>query len=164
MESTEDLGSYRFERVSFRAGYGNERVAAYVFDPRMGNPPYQTVVVFPGANWLHQNTSRFVRAGDATMGLPGEGGRAVVVPSAKGRWIAPAICTPIIPRRPASIATMSSCGPKISAAALDYVETRPDLDATRVAFYGFSWGGTMGAIIPALELRVKVVVLESGGL
>jgi len=47
---------------------------------------------------------------------------------------------------------------------IDYIETRKDLDTSKIAYYGFSWGGALGALVPALEPRLKVVVLEVGGL
>jgi len=45
----------------------------------------------------------------------------------------------------------------------DYAETRPDLDHDKVAYYGYSWGAVMGAIVPAVDSRIKAAVLASGG-
>ena len=53
---------------------------------------------------------------------------------------------------------------KDASRAIDYVETRPDLDHDKIGFYGYSWGAEMGAIIPAVEPRIKVSVLALGGL
>jgi dienelactone hydrolase len=47
---------------------------------------------------------------------------------------------------------------------IDYLETRNDIASDRVAYYGWSWGGAMGAIMPAVEKRFKAVVLNVGGL
>ena len=44
------------------------------------------------------------------------------------------------------------------------IETRDDIDAGRLAYLGVSWGGRLGAIIPAVEDRLKVSILYSGGL
>ena len=46
--------------------------------------------------------------------------------------------------------------------AIDYVETRPELDHEKLAYYGYSWGAEMGAIVPAVETRRKVSVLAGG--
>jgi pimeloyl-ACP methyl ester carboxylesterase len=46
---------------------------------------------------------------------------------------------------------------------IDYLETRPDIDRARFAFYGMSWGGALGPIITAVEPRLKASVLLSGG-
>lgn len=48
--------------------------------------------------------------------------------------------------------------------SIDYVETRKDLDASRLAYYGLSWGGAMGAILPAVEPRIKANILYVAGL
>ncbi|MCX6616797.1 MAG: hypothetical protein NTZ98_11970 [Acidobacteria bacterium] len=47
---------------------------------------------------------------------------------------------------------------------VDYLETRKDIDVTRLAYYGRSWGAVMGAILPGLEPRFKGSVLVVGGL
>ena len=48
--------------------------------------------------------------------------------------------------------------------AIDYAETRPELDHDKLAYYGYSWGAEMGGIVPAVEPRIKVCVLALGGL
>jgi pimeloyl-ACP methyl ester carboxylesterase len=47
---------------------------------------------------------------------------------------------------------------------IDYLETRPDLDTDSLAYYGFSWGGTQGALALAAEPRFKVAILNQAGL
>ncbi len=53
---------------------------------------------------------------------------------------------------------------KDASRALDYADTRSDLDHDKIAYYGYSWGAEMGAIVPAVEPRIKVCVLALGGL
>jgi dienelactone hydrolase len=48
--------------------------------------------------------------------------------------------------------------------SVDYLETRPDIDSGRLAYYGMSWGAWFGAIIPAVEERLGASVLVGGGL
>ncbi|HVT37772.1 MAG TPA: dienelactone hydrolase family protein, partial [Gemmatimonadaceae bacterium] len=48
--------------------------------------------------------------------------------------------------------------------SIDYLATRSDVDTTRLAYYGFSWGGRVGGIMPAVEPRLKAVVLNVAGL
>jgi len=48
--------------------------------------------------------------------------------------------------------------------SIDYLETREDIDSERLAYYGMSWGGNLGAIIPAVEERFKASVLVAAGL
>ncbi|MEJ2086296.1 MAG: hypothetical protein P8Y44_11550, partial [Acidobacteriota bacterium] len=47
---------------------------------------------------------------------------------------------------------------------IDYLETREDIDMDRLAYYGLSWGGNLGPIMTAIEPRLAVSVLVSGGL
>ena len=47
--------------------------------------------------------------------------------------------------------------------SIDYLEVRKDIDVTRLAYFGISWGGVVGPIMTSLEKRFKVVVFEMGG-
>jgi hypothetical protein len=47
---------------------------------------------------------------------------------------------------------------------LDYLSARADIDTTKVAYFGYSWGGFMGGIIPAVEERIKTSVLYVAGM
>jgi len=48
--------------------------------------------------------------------------------------------------------------------AVDYLSTRMDLDSTRLAFSGASWGGAMGGLMLAIEPRFRVAILYIAGL
>jgi dienelactone hydrolase len=47
---------------------------------------------------------------------------------------------------------------------IDYLETRKDIQADNLGYLGWSWGGFMGGIMPAVEKRIKAVVLNVGGM
>ena len=47
---------------------------------------------------------------------------------------------------------------------VDYLETRQDIDGKKFAFYGMSWGGGFGAIITAVEPRLKASVLAGASM
>ncbi len=56
VESEDDSSPYwRRQRITFNAAYSNERIIAYLYLPKHGVPPYQTVVYFPhgGAQTFH---------------------------------------------------------------------------------------------------------------
>lgn len=88
------------EKVTFDAAYGNERVIAYLFLPRTAAPPYQTVVLFPGANAVQDRTLNVPRFLYAFLL---ETGRAVVIPIYKGTFERDALASafPNTPRHPA---------------------------------------------------------------
>ena len=48
--------------------------------------------------------------------------------------------------------------------SVDYLETRSDIDADRLAYIGVSWGAYMGPLALALEDRIQAAVLANGGL
>lgn len=48
--------------------------------------------------------------------------------------------------------------------AIDYLETRNDIQTEKLAYYGYSWGaGRMASIVTAVENRLKANVLVVGG-
>jgi pimeloyl-ACP methyl ester carboxylesterase len=47
---------------------------------------------------------------------------------------------------------------------LDYLETRADIDRTRIGFYGPSGGAMIGLILAAIEPRYRAVILSGSGL
>jgi dienelactone hydrolase len=47
--------------------------------------------------------------------------------------------------------------------AIDLLAGRADVDPTRIGYYGFSYGAWLGAIAAAVDRRVGLVVLRSGG-
>ncbi|HEY7055305.1 MAG TPA: hypothetical protein VH458_02210, partial [Vicinamibacterales bacterium] len=46
---------------------------------------------------------------------------------------------------------------------VDYLETRPDVDSKRLAFYGLSLGAQLAPVYLAIEPRFRTGVLLSGG-
>ena len=48
--------------------------------------------------------------------------------------------------------------------SIDYAVTRPDIDTTRLAFAGASWGGRAAGVLLAVEPRFKAAVLNVPGL
>jgi len=46
---------------------------------------------------------------------------------------------------------------------VDYLQTRPDIDANRIGYLGLSWGGAMGTIMVATEPRLKLAIFLVGG-
>jgi len=47
--------------------------------------------------------------------------------------------------------------------SIDYLETRPDIDSKKLAYYGMSWGSMAASPVLAVEERFQVSVLLAGG-
>ncbi len=162
LEESDNGGSetYRVERVSFTAAYGNERVTAYVFLPKAGKPPYQTVIFFPGSDAIARRDDvpqlwrfRFLL----------KTGRAVVYPIYKGTYSRGDELNSDYPAPTSTYRDHVIYWSKDLGRTIDYLESRGDLDHDRIAYVGFSWGAAMGAVLPALEPRLKTLVLVGGG-
>lgn len=160
---------WRKEKVTFRAAYGNERVIAYLFLPRKVAPPYQTVIYFPGSTALRTRSSdtlvtlSSLDPGIGALSFILRSGRAVVYPVYKSTYERGDALLSDRPNTTALYRDHVVQWYKDFARTVDYLETRGDVDADKLAYLGTSWGGVMGAIIPALEKRLKVSVLVVGG-
>jgi len=148
-------------KVSFDAAYGHERVTAYLFLPKNASPPFQTVVFFPGAFSLLDDKLDLGNVED-TYEFFLKSGRALMVPIYKGMYQRrDGLGTDLEP--PAFFRDHEIAWSKDLGRSLDYLETRKDI-ATKVAYFGLSLGGTEGALLPAIEKRIRAAILFSGGL
>ena len=48
--------------------------------------------------------------------------------------------------------------------AIDFLETRKEIQRDKVAYCGLSWGARLGGLLPAVENRLKANVLVGAGL
>jgi len=159
VESEDDSSPYwRRQRITFNAAYGNESVIAYLFRPKNGPPPYQTVVYYP-----HGGAQTFHTVEDTQLSLIDfmvKSGRALMFPIYKDTY--ERLGTPPDPGTNAERdETIQQA--KDLRRSVDYLETRPDIDRGRFAYYGISWGAVDGPIMLAVENRFKAAVLAAGG-
>jgi cephalosporin-C deacetylase-like acetyl esterase len=160
VDATSDL--WRREKVTFNAAYGNERVVAHVFLPKRTSRPYQTVIYFPGSDALQSPSSddlyfHAMILADVLV----RSGRAFVYPVYKGmheRRVENR-ATELTAMRDRLIQWSKDLGRTI-----DYLETRTEVDTQKLAYHGFSLGGAAGPVLLAIEGRIKVAILEAGGL
>ena len=150
------------QKISFAAAYGNERVVAYLFLPKGGRPPYQTVVYFPGSDAIVTQSSNNLIGANLDFVL--KSGRAVMFPIYKGTYERGDSLNTDAPGESIFYRDHVLMWAKDLRRSVDYLETRPDIDAEKVAYYGLSWGGRMGSIMAAVEPRFKAVVLYVAGL
>ncbi|HXX32770.1 MAG TPA: bifunctional serine/threonine-protein kinase/formylglycine-generating enzyme family protein [Myxococcaceae bacterium] len=164
VEATDEQSDrWRREKISFAAAYGGERVVAYLFTPRQGTPPFQTVVFFPGSNAIHQRSSAEL-PGMRLVGPILRSGRAFLYPVYKSTFERGDGLSSDYPAPTAFYRDHVIQWSKDLGRSIDYVETRKDLDGQRIAYYGASWGAELGPIFLALDDRLKVGILVGGGL
>jgi serine/threonine protein kinase/formylglycine-generating enzyme required for sulfatase activity/dienelactone hydrolase len=162
VESTEKTSPHwKKEKITYEAAYGNERVIAYLFLPKNSNPPYQTVIYFPGgAAWYTRSSEKLLWLED--MDFIVRDGRAFLYPVYKSTY-----------ERGDGFrldtATATSWKEHIIQwvkdfqRSIDYLETRPDINQDKLAYYGLSAGAVLGSFFLALENRIKTAVLDAGG-
>jgi dienelactone hydrolase len=162
--SSDTTATYIRERVEMDAAYGGERLTAFLFLPvdGTGSPPYQAVTFFPGSNDLYKRSydELNIRFLDFVL----RGGRAVVYPIYKGTYERGSDLRSDIQDETNLYRDHVIAWARDIGRSIDYLETRPDIDAERLAYYGISWGGVMGGIMTAVEPRFKASVLVVGGL
>ena len=149
---------WRVETVSFAAAYGGERVPARLFLPKNATPPYQTVMLFPSAYAVGAGSSN--RLDLERFDFIIRSGRALLYPVYQGTFERrlPATALPNARR------DMQVQRAKDFFRAVDYLETRPDIDMTRLGYYSLSMGAYFGPIPVSLEPRIKVAVFASAGM
>jgi serine/threonine protein kinase/dienelactone hydrolase len=150
------------EKVTYAAAYGNEKAILYLMLPKRGKLPYQMVLFFPGSNALLLRS--FNPYSTAALDALVKGGRAVVYPVYKSTFERGDGLTSDTADTSSNWRDHMIMWVKDASRALDYAETRPELNHEKVAYYGYSWGAEMGGVIPAVEPRIKVNVLTLGGL
>jgi dipeptidyl aminopeptidase/acylaminoacyl peptidase len=155
------------EKVVFEPSSGvGGGVVLYV--PRDAAGPYQPIVYFGGTEILDYRSIEEEFLWPFDFFPPS--GRVVAVPLYKGTYgrqseLPPGsdfpggVGRPSNTYRDATITWVQDLG-----RVIDYLETRPDMDAEKAGYYGFSHGGYLGPIILAVEDRLKAGVLNVGGL
>jgi dienelactone hydrolase len=151
---------WKVEKVTFNAAYGGERVIGHIFLPANAAPPFQTVIYFPGSGSMSQ--SRFEAYDRQNLEFVVRSGRAVFFPIYKGTYERRLRALPADGSRAERDLIIQ--WQQDVARSIDYLETRPDVAAGKLAYVGFSLGAEFGITFLALEKRLKAAVLVSGGL
>ncbi len=159
VELTDDSSdAWRIERVSYAAAYGDERITAYLFLPKQVQPPYQTVVYFPHSGG--QLLRSFEQSEMSYLGFSVRAGRALLLPMYKGTYER-RLERP--PDGPIAWRDLTVARIKDLQRSVDYLQSRPDIDGERLAYFGVSMGARLGNQSLAIEKRFRTAVLWSGG-
>jgi len=162
LESEEPTVLGRMQTVTFAAAYGGERMTAYVFLPEGESGSRQPIVVFPGSNAIH--TRVFNPFDLRRVDFLVRSGRVVVLPVLKGTYHRGGDLHSDYPSETAHYRDYVIAWARDLSRTVDYLGTRDDVDPTKLGYFGLSWGGAMGAIMPAIERRFRANVLYVAGL
>ena len=162
MTTTED---WIKQRVTINTGYNDERMDVILFVPRRARPPFQPVVLFSGTQiFRFPATVDTLEPGFASIPVDYivKSGRMIVQPVFQGSF--ERLKTPINSDDPVRMTRSLIEWRWDLGRTLDYLATRPDVDSARVGYVGLSLGGQNPLPLLAVEHRIKVAVLLSGGL
>ena len=144
------------------AGPWPDPTVLYLYLPHRGARPLQTVVFVPPSNTfvaatVPEETERLV-------GPHVKAGRAVLAVQMKGMLGRPWDVARAVPA-PTSVQYRQELVLHATELrrAVDYLETRADIDTTRLAYMGVSWGSGSRLAFAAVEPRFRSVVLVGGG-
>ena len=150
------------DEIEFDVPGDSLRMIALLYLPRRVAPPFQTVVLFPASDAMFMSDRRApsFSYGDYYV----RSGRALLYPIyehtyGRGSKISDDHLDGSIAHRDQMIRWAREM-----RRSIDYAATRPDVDTTRFAFAGTSWGGRTAGVLLALEPRFKVAVLNVPGL
>lgn len=159
---------WTLERILVRAAYGRDDLIINLFLPTSAEPPYQTLLYFPGSGSLFQKSSEDLAEYYEVpifLSFLIKTGRAVAYPVYQGTF----------ERHDPSLIPIHLGGPpnayrsyfvqlvQDAQRTLDYLDKRSDIDSSSYVFYGMSWGAIFAAIVPAVEPRIRAAALLGGG-
>jgi dienelactone hydrolase len=152
------------QKVSFDAAYGDERVSAYLFLPKGIRPPYQAVVYYPGGATINRRSSETLeslsfRHYDFFI----KSGRAVIFPIYKSTYERGDKIETDMPNESNLYKEHVILWAKDLQRMIDYLESRDDIDSSKLAYFGLSWGGRLGGLMVAVERRFKTAIFHAGG-
>jgi eukaryotic-like serine/threonine-protein kinase len=149
------------EKITYNAAYEDERVIAYLFLPKNATPPFQTLIFYPGLGAFYEKD--LVKSLETKWYIDYllKSGRAVMCPVYKGTFerYDPLIMT----FQGHQYTNWLIKWVKDFRRSIDYLETRKDINNSKLGYFGVSWGAFMGGIIPAVEDRLAVSILNMGG-
>ena len=162
MEQAETTTVWIKERVTFNAAYGRERMMAWIYRPVGATAPLQAVVAFPGSGSINGGPSENTYNANAEWIV--RSGRALVFPILKSTHERADSLNSDYANETIFYRDHVVMWAKDIRRTLDYLESRPEFDAAKFGYLGFSWGGFHGGLVPAIEPRLKAIVLYVAGL
>ena len=156
-----ETADWREQRVSFETAYGDGRMAAYLFLPKHVKPPYQTVAFFPSARVVLDAPPNGALGDIEFFDYVVQSGRAVLYPVYQGTYERQVRV--FLPGSDWSL-ELATQRFKDLAQSVDYLETRPDIDTSRMPYLGVSMGSAEGVdYATLLQDKFRAIVFLDGG-
>lgn len=158
------------EKVSIAAAYGRDRVPVFLYFPKHGRPPFQAIVFYPGSDMFMTSQEELSSFELENIDFIVRSGRVVALPVYKGAMERNDQESTSYRVSDETMATRRYADYFVDVVkdfkrTLDYLETRVDIDRTRIGYYGFSEGGLWAPIFLTAEgERITAAVSHLGAL
>jgi len=144
------------------AAYNNEQFDVWIFLPKDMHPPYQPIIFFNGSQVIQGGKFRTTDLN--WMDFIVRSGRLLIYPVLKGTCERSDELSSDLENESVFYKDHVIMWRKDLGRTIDYLETREDLLSDKIGYFGISWGGFLGGIMPAVEPRIKAVALMVGGM
>jgi dienelactone hydrolase len=161
VESKEEFTRHTIlEKVTFNPAYDGRRMIVYLFLPRNGKSPFQTIIYWPGGGAYRTKTIEDY--GIKRFEWLTKHNRAAVWPVYEGTFDRPH--DPVkevtyVVQRDWYIREI-----KDLRRTIDYLESREEFDHNKIAAYGISGGANWLSVVPAIDERIKATIIIGGGI
>ncbi len=161
---------WRHEVMSLPTDVSGERFEFHLFFPasKYAISPYQAVIHFPGIGGFRSlGTLNAVGVLTSNVFLLGDivrSGRVLVLPQWAGsfeRWD-DFLSQPGEQGLRSKSAKLREWTAELGK-IIDYLESRPEIDNSRIGYYGYSFGGSTALPLLALENRIRAALIYAGG-
>ena len=159
------FSSFAVDKFTIDAAYDNERLPGYVFYDKNIKGKYKPIIYFPGSNSI--NTNSFENGIENRMKQFSyllSDGYAIIHPIYKSTYERRDNIKSDYPDETDEYKNAVIRWGKDYKRALDYIESRDDMDMSNLSYYGVSWGGSIANILLAIDDRVKNSVLYVAGI
>ncbi len=155
----QDSTDYKLSYVTFTSIH-NQRVTALLSVPKASAGPYPVIILMHGlgdrktVDYIESGNDYFLKSGYAVLRLDiaNHGDRKIddynfSFTDGYRYWTRDIIIQTVFDLR----------------RAVDFIETRKELDTSRIGYFGISLGGIIGTVFCGVERRVKVPVIALAG-
>ena len=159
--SVEDFNGWKHEKITIEPVYDGPDLEINIYLPNNVNPPFQSVVIFPGddaINKIPQKINDYPSYHEFLL----RSGRAIIMPqyyNTYGRGSNFSFSETFQEYKESHFKRI-----KDIQRTIDYLVSRPDIDTSRIAYLGVSWGSFHAPYILAVEGRIKVAIVNAFGL
>jgi TolB-like protein/dienelactone hydrolase len=168
--TSRDRSDWREEKIHINSPYSEEGMDLLLLLPGQTSAPLHAMVLMPGADVFSTGASMDGRDWanyESSVTAVLRSGRAVVIPYwagafSRGRQLTSRGLSDgeFVELTRVHIAHWR----QDLGSTLDYLDTRDDIDSSKVGFLGISYGASMSLAILGMEPRLKTAILVAGGI